>query len=390
MASWLSHSSAIRRAFEHAHELAAEVGEENVFDFSIGNPGAPCPAGVRTSLGRAARDTTPGIHGYMDSAGFADVRECVATNCRDRFDIPYEASDIVMTTGAACAINMALLSVLDPGDEVIVFKPYYAGYFAFARNWDLNLVEVDFNPETLLPDLEDLTNKISPHTKMVIVNTPNNPTGVVYPLDFARQLAGVLARRAGDCGTTIYLLSDEPYRELVFDGLTNPYWPDYYHNTMVAYSFSKSLSIPGDRIGYLALTPGMEAHDDIRAGVCQAMGNLGFVNAPATAQRIVLDCIDESVDLDFYDQNRKLLYGALVEAGFSPIRPQGAFYIFVPVPDGEEGRFIELAARHHVFVVEGSDFGAPGFIRFSFCIPREKIAGARPYLRELGREYATV
>lgn len=385
--SWIAHGSSIRRAYESAQRLAQAIGEDLVFDYSIGNPAAPCPAEVSQSLRRIADLTEPGAHGYMNSAGYDFVCRKIATDCRRRFSVDYTENDIIMTTGAACAINMALLAVADPGDEVVVFRPFYPGYTEFARNWGLNLVEVGFEEGSLLPDLDELRRSITDRTHAVIVNTPCNPTGVVYPPEFASRLCGVLEEAQERLHQDIYLISDEPYRELVYDGLENPYWPHYYDNCFVAYSFSKSLSLAGDRIGYLALTPSMASHDEVRRSVCASLGSIGFVNAPATAQRVVADCLDAKVDLGFYDGNRRLLYQLLVDAGLNPIRPQGAFYIFVPIPDGDERRFLDLCARHHVFPVEGSAFSGPGYARFSFCIPREKIERSAPFLMELGREY---
>lgn len=386
-ASWLGHSSAIRRAFEDAQEMAKVVGADGVFDFSIGNPAAPCPVEVSRSLRRIADLDEPGLHGYMNSAGYGFVCSRVAADCKRRFSVDYAEEDIVMTAGAACAINMALLAVADPGDEVVVFRPYYPGYAEFARNWGLRLVEVGFEEGSLLPSLDELRRSITERTRVVIVNTPCNPTGVVYPPEYASRLCEVLDDAQKRLHQDIYLLSDEPYRELVYDGIENPYWPRFYDNCFVAYSFSKSLSLAGDRIGYLALTPKMASHDEVRRAVCAALGSVGFVNAPATAQRMVADCLGAKVDLDFYDGNRRLLYQLLVDAGLSPIRPQGAFYLFVRAPGGDEERFMGLCNRHHIFPVEGSAFSSPGYARFSFCIPREKIERSAPFLMELGREY---
>ena len=291
----LGTSSAIRQAFEKAEKLKKAHGADNVFDFSIGNPSAPCPAGVRAALEDTARKTAPELHGYMDSSGYADVRSTIAASLARRFDTAYTASDIVMTTGAASAINALMQTVLDHEDEVVVLLPCYPAYRVFVENWGARLVEVPFDEETMLPDLAAFERALTPRTKLVIVNTPNNPSGVVYPAAAADGIAGALFRAQRAFGHPILLLSDEPYRDLVYDGVQNPWWPAIYRNTAVVYSFSKSASIAGERIGYVALTPGMAERGPLLAGIRRSLGDIGFVNAPATAQRMAAASADASM-----------------------------------------------------------------------------------------------
>lgn len=387
MSRRLGTSSAIRQAFEKAEQLKKLHGAENVFDFSIGNPMAPCPEGVREALLATARESAPALHGYMDSAGYADVREAVASSLARRFATPYSASDIIMTTGAATAINTLMQTVLDPGDEVVTFLPSYPAYRVFVENWGGTLVEVPFAPESMLPDVAAFERALSPRTKLVIVNTPNNPSGLVYPAASAQAIASALARAEQSFGHPILLLSDEPYRDLVYDGAENPWWPALYRNTLVVYSFSKSASIAGERIGYVALTPGMAEHDLLHAGIRRSLGDVGFVNAPATAQRMAAACVDDIVDISYYDRNRRLLVGALRAAGFSTVSANGAFYVLLAAPDGDERLLLERLAAQRVIAVGGADFGAPGYVRLSYCLEPEAIERALPAFAQVARMY---
>lgn len=383
----LGTSSAIRQAFEKAEQLKKAHGADNVFDFSIGNPSAPCPAGVRAALEETARKTAPELHGYMDSSGYADVRSTIAASLARRFDTPYKASDIVMTTGAASAINALMQTVLDPEDEVIAFLPCYPAYRVFVENWGAHLVEVPFDEETMLPDFAAFERALTPRTKLVIVNTPNNPSGVVYPAAAADGIAGALFRAQRAFGHPILLLSDEPYRDLVYDGAQNPWWPAIYRNTAVVYSFSKSASIAGERIGYAALTPGMADRDALLAGIRRSLGDIGFVNAPATAQRMAAACADDTVDIAYYDRNRRMLTSALANAGFDAVAGNGAFYLLMAAPDGDEQLLLDRLAAKRIVAVGGSDFGAPGYVRLSYCLPSEAVSRALPLFVQVAKEY---
>ena len=383
----LGTSSAIRQAFEKAEALKKAHGADNVFDFSIGNPSAPCPAGVRAALEDTACKTAPELHGYMDSSGYVDVRSTIAASLARRFDTSYTASDIVMTAGAASAINALMQTVLDPEDEVIAFLPCYPAYRVFAQNWGARLVEVPFDEETMLPDLAAFERALTPRTKLVIVNTPNNPSGLVYPAAMADGIAGALFRAQRAYGHPILLLSDEPYRELAYDGAQNPWWPAVYRNTAVVYSFSKSASIAGERIGYVALTPEMAERAALLAGIRRSLGDIGFVNAPATAQRMAAACVDDTVDIAYYDRNRRMLASSLASAGFDVVAGNGAFYLLMAAPGGNEQLLLDRLAARRIVAVGGSDFGAPGYVRLSYCLPPEAVSRALPLFAQVAKEY---
>ncbi len=387
MSQRLCERSAIRQAFEAAEQLKRIHDAENVFDFSIGNPTAPCPAAIAHSLRETADHSAPQLHGYMDSAGYAPVRETIAQSLRARFETPYEASDIIMTTGAATAINTVMQTVLDPSDEVVTFLPNYPAYRVFVENWGASLVEVPFEAQTLLPDLDAFERALTPNTKIVLVNTPNNPSGLVYPANLAARIADILSRAEERFGHAILLLSDEPYRDLLYDGAENPWWPALYRNTVVVYSFSKSASIAGERIGYAALTPGMDEHDALHAGIRRSLGDLGFVNAPATAQRMAQACVDDLVDIAYYDDNRRLLMDGLRANGFSIAGGQGAFYVLLAAPDGDEEKLLERLFGRRIVAVGGTDFGCPGHVRLSYCLPPQAIVRSLPAFFAVAAEY---
>lgn len=382
----LQNRSAIRQAFETANRMKCRFGSENVFDFSIGNPAAACPDGVRDALLATAQESGPALHGYMDSAGYRDVRETIAGSLARRFGTPYSADDLIMTTGAASAINTLMQTVLDPGDEVVGFLPDYPAYRVFVENWGSVMTEVPYRPESFLPDLDAFAEALSPRTKMVIVNTPNNPSGLVYPASVANAIAAILTDAQRRFGQPILLLSDEPYRELVYDGAENPWWPSLYRNTAVVYSFSKSASIAGERIGYVALTPGMDEHAQLHAGIRRSLGDVGFVNAPATSQRMAAACADQTVDIGEYDSNRRALLDALRGFGFSVVEGNGAFYLLLEAPGGNEELFLERMAALRLIAVGGTDFGCPGYVRLSYCLPHDAVLRSLPHFQALARE----
>ena len=391
----LEGSSAIREAFQHAERLKREYGADQVFDLSIGNPAAPCPAGVVRALAQTVESSGPAEHGYMAERGYECVRAGIAASLTRRFGGAggrggnLSADDLVMTTGAACALNIVMRTFLDRDDEVIVFLPCYPAYKPYANNWGARIVEVPFEPSSYLPDLAAFEEALTPRTRMVIVNTPNNPTGLVWPPEVARGIADVLRRAQRRFCTPITLVSDEPYRELVYDGAENPWWPSLYPNTIVAYSFSKVASVAGERIGYVAVPPEFPEHDFVIRALCRALGDLGFVNAPATAQRIALACADETIDIDYYRRSRDLLMDGLVKAGFEPLPPNGAFYVLLPAPDGDEATFVRRLLERHVIVTPGSAFGAPGCVRLSYSTTPETIVAALPRFSEVARLYGS-
>lgn len=373
--------SPIRRASETALRLKEEFGEENVYDFTIGNPGALPPKEVSEAIRSLLDEDQHLLHSYMQDAGFPEVRADIASNLNRRFDLSLTQNNIIMTVGAAGAMNIAMCALVDPGDEIIVMRPYYPGYTTFFRVWDAVKVEVDAVPSTLQPDMDDLRSKITEHTKMVIVNSPNNPSGAIYTQETAEEIAAILYEAQEKYGHDIYLLSDEPYRELVYTDAKLPVWMNVYQNTLMAYSFSKSLSIPGDRIGYLAIPSKMNDSEAITAAARQALGMIGFVNAPAMFQRVVQRCLDCTIDMEYYTRNRNLLYESLTSYGFKMVKPEGAFYLFIEAPDGDEARLMQAFEDNNVVLVEGSAFGMPGYARLSFCISIEVVQAALPHLR---------
>ena len=373
--------SPIRRASETALRLKEKFGEENVYDFTIGNPGALPPKEVSEAIRSLLDEDQHLLHSYMQDAGFPEVRADIASNLNRRFDLSLTQNNIIMTVGAAGAMNIAMCALVDPGDEIIVMRPYYPGYTTFFRVWDAVKVEVDAVPSTLQPDMDDLRSKITEHTKMVIVNSPNNPSGAIYTQETAEEIAAILYEAQEKYNHDIYLLSDEPYRELVYTDAKLPVWMNVYQNTLMAYSFSKSLSIPGDRIGYLAIPSEMNDSEAITAAARQALGMIGFVNAPAMFQRVVQRCLDCTIDMEYYTRNRNLLYESLTSYGFKMVKPEGAFYLFIEAPDGDEARLMQAFEDNNVVLVEGSAFGMPGYARLSFCISIEVVQAALPHLR---------
>ena len=328
----LQGSSAIRAMFVEGNELAARVGRENVYDFSLGNPATPAPAALNEAIKQLVDETDPLVlHGYMDNAGYPDVRQAVAENLNKRFGTAFTSHNIVMTVGAAGGLNIIFKTILDPGDEVIVFAPYFGEYKSYAANFDAAVVEVAPDFETFQPDLAALEKAVNEKTKAVIVNTPNNPTGVIYHEETMKKMAGILEKKEKEIGHEIYLISDEPYRELVYDGNQEDFLTKYYRNTLVGYSFSKSLSLPGERIGYLVIPSEMDESANVFQAATIANRVLGCVNAPSLMQRVIKRCVDANVNLEAYDRNRNLLYNGLKECGFSCIKPEGAFYIFMNI-----------------------------------------------------------
>ena len=377
----LSINGGIREAFNEARRQKALYGDENVYDLSIGNPSAPVPRKVTEVLkdfcGKKELD-----HQYMCESGYEEVREKIADHLNQKYNTGYGINNIIMTNGVAGGINIVLRALLNPGDEVIIFRPYYPAYKGFVENWQGKIVEV--NPkEDFQPDFEDLEHKITIRTKVVIVNSPHNPTGVIYTKETAAKISEILKSKQKEYGHAIFLLSDEPYRDLVYIEEELPWWPDFYRNTIVSYSFSKSLSLAGERIGYLTIPTEVEDSENVIKAVRLAMGRLGFVNAPALFERIVGECIDEQVDLEYYAKNREILYGTLKQCGYECIEPKGAFYIFVKAPDNNEERFLELARKRHLIFVGGSSFGYSGYVRLSFCCKYEVLQRATDALKHL-------
>ena len=389
MQSMVANSSAIRAMFEEGNRLAQIYGKENVFDFSLGNPNVPAPQEVKDAILEILEEEDPvALHGYTNSnAGYADVRDAVAQSLNERFDTNFQGENIVMTVGAAGGLNVALKILLNPGDEVITFAPYFGEYRSYTANFDGVLVAISPDTETFQPKLDEFETKITEKTKAVIVNTPNNPTGVVYSEETIKKMAAILEAKQKEFGTDIYLISDEPYRELAYDGVEVPYLTKYYANTIIGYSFSKSLSLPGERIGYLVIPDEASDSKDLLSAASVATRILGFVNAPTLQQKMVAKCLNAKTDISYYDRNRETLYNGLRECGFECIKPEGAFYLFVKSPIADEKEFCAAAKKYNILIVPGSSFGCPGFVRMAYCVAYETIVNSLPKFKELAKEY---
>lgn len=384
----LQGSSAIRAMFNEGKEMAALYGAENVYDFSLGNPATPAPAKVNEAIKQAVDQLNPlELHGYMSNAGYEDVRKAMADNLNGRFGTDFTERNIVMTVGAAGGLNIIFKTLLNPGDEVVVFAPYFGEYRAYAANFDAVIVEVAPDFESFQPDLQEFEKKLTAKTKVVLVNTPNNPTGVVYSEDTMKQIATILEKKEKEYGHEIYLVSDEPYRELVYDDVQELFLTKYYRNTIVGYSFSKSLSLPGERIGYVAVPNEVVDAQKILDGLEVSNRTLGFVNAPSLIQKAAAAAVEEKTDVDFYDRNRKLLYEGLTKLGFNCVKPQGAFYLWMKSPDVDEERFVENAKKYHIILVKGSAFSCPGYVRMAYCVSPDMIQKSLPEFEKLAREY---
>ena len=367
-------NSVIRAMFEEGNRLAAEFGRENVYDFSLGNPNFPAPEAVGDAITDIIKTVSPTeIHGYMSNTGFVPVRQAIAQSLNTLHGTNFDANNIIMSVGAAGGLNVVLKTLLNPGDEVIALAPYFVEYGNYVDNYDGKLVVVPANAPSFQPDPEALALAITPKTKAVIINSPNNPTGVIYSVQSLQAIAAVLEAKQAEFGTSIYIISDEPYRELAYDGYEVPWVSLYYRNTIVGYSWSKSLSLPGERIGYLAIPSEIDDYELIFEAAGIATRVLGFVNAPSLMQLAVARCLNEQTDVAAYDANRRLLYDGLTERGFECVRPSGAFYLWVKAPGGDDKAFAAAAKKYNVLFVPGTSFACPGYVRIAYCVATETI-----------------
>lgn len=388
MKSLVANNSIIRAMFEEGKRLSEIYGEENVFDYSIGNPNVEPPSKVKEVIFEILNEETPNlVHGYMNNSGYDDVRTNISNFINRKHNLTLSKDNIVMTCGAAGGLNIILKSILNPDDEVITFSPYFGEYGNYVKNFDGKLVTCPTNTETFEPDLKALSEVITPRTKALIINNPNNPTGVIYSEKIIKDLATLLNNKQEEFNTSIYLISDEPYREIVYDDIEVPCILKYYDNTFIGYSYSKSLSLPGERIGYVVANSSMADFTDMMASLNIATRILGFVNAPSLFQRVIAKSLDAEVDVNIYKKNRDLLYNHLISLGFTCVKPQGAFYLFPKSPIDDDKKFCEDARQFNLLLVPGSSFGCPGHVRLAYCTSYEKIEKSLPAFDKLASLY---
>ncbi|MBP0975030.1 MAG: pyridoxal phosphate-dependent aminotransferase [Oscillospiraceae bacterium] len=381
--------SVIRETFEYGLARAKEIGKENVFDFSLGNPSVPAPESVHDTM-RRLMDTTDSVqlHGYTSAVGAEPVRTAIAADINKRFNAGISAQDIYMTCGAAASLTVTLHAILCPGDTCMTFAPFFPEYRVFVEAAAAKLVAVPADLENFQMNLKAFAELVSPETKAVIINTPNNPTGVVYTEENLRAFCDLLRAKEKEYGHPIYLLADEPYRELVYDDTTVvPYLPNLYDNAFVCYSYSKSLSLPGERIGYIVVSPKMADNRNVYAAVCGSGRALGFVCAPSLAQRVVADNLGKTGDLSVYRRNRDLLYKSLTEYGYRCIYPDGAFYLWVQALEPDANAFCKKARDYELLLVPSDSFGCEGFIRIAYCVTTEMIERSLPAFKKLAESY---
>lgn len=389
MASLGKVRSVIRDIFEYGNARRREIGAENVYDFSLGNPSVPAPDEVKDAITDLVENFDPvALHGYTSAVGDEKVRIAIADDINKRFSAGITKDDIYMTCGAAASLTVSLGAVVNCGDEVVVIAPFFPEYRVFAEASGATLIVVPADTKTFEVDLDAFEAAITPKTKAVIINTPNNPTGVVIKTERLEALCDVLRRKEAEFGKTIFLISDEPYRELVYDEKTVlPYLINLYDDTIVCYSFSKSLSLPGERIGYIVVSNRIKDSREVYAAVCGAGRALGFVCAPSTMQRVVSRCLGKTADISVYKTNRDLLYDNLTSYGFECVYPDGAFYLFMKSPERDAKAFCERAKKYELLLVPSDSFGCPGYVRISYCVSTDMIKRSLPSFEALAKEY---
>lgn len=383
-----SQGSAIRELFAYGQAQAAKVGKENVFDFSIGNPTVPAPSCIRESIEHilATRESAA-IHGYTAAAGDLAVRKGLAEYMNQTYNAGVGADNFYMTCGAAASLTISLKAIVeDPDDEIIVVAPFFPEYTVFIANAGAKEVMLPPDTDHFQIKLDELEAAITPHTRALIVNSPNNPAGTVYSRETMEKVAAILKKKSAEIGHTIYLISDEPYREITYDGLEILYMPAIYPDTLVCYSYSKSLSLPGERIGYI-LVPDSVSDKDVYPAVCGAGRSMGFVCAPHLFQDVVLQCLGKTSDMSVYDANRKLLYNGLKDMGYDCVYPQGAFYLFVKSPEPDAKAFSDKAKALNLLIVPADSFGCPGYVRVSYCVEADMIRRSFAAFQKLIDQY---
>lgn len=379
--------SVIREIFEYGNKRRAEIGAENVLDFSLGNPSIPAPEKVSEIMARLIKDTDPvKLHGYTSAQGDPTVRKAISDSITQRFGAPSSPDLIYMTCGAAASLTITLNALVNTGDEVIALAPFFPEYRVFAEKAGANFKVVKCRESDFQIDFTALEGAINKNTKAIIVNSPNNPTGVVLSEETVVKLSELLNKKQAEFGISIYIICDEPYRELAY-GVNVPYVPNFYDNTIVCYSFSKSLSLPGERIGYIFVSPKTDIAADIYAAVCGAGRALGYVCAPSLLQYTVKECIGLTGDVEAYKENRDVLYNALVEYGYECAKPDGAFYLFMKSPESNAAAFCERAKKYELLLVPSDSFGYEGYVRISYCVSRQQIEKSLPAFKALMEEY---
>lgn len=380
--------SEIREIFEYGNKRKAEIGADKVFDFSIGNPSVPAPKSVDNAIIDLVENfDSVALHGYTSAQGDGKVRDTIANYVNKRFGTDITANNIYMTCGAAASLTIVMNAIMQKDDECIVFTPYFPEYGVFLERTGAKLVAVDSEEKTFQIDIDKFEKAITEKTKAVIINSPNNPSGVVYTVETIEKMCKVLNDKQEEYGHPIFLITDEPYRELVYDDTEVPYMINYYDNTFVCYSYSKALSLPGERIGYIVVSPKMIDEADAYAAVCGAGRALGYVCAPSLYQRVIERCIDETADISIYKTNRDLLYNALTEMGYECVYPDGAFYLFVKAMCEDAHEFCEKAKDYELLLVPADSFGTPGYVRVSYCVQTKQIEDALPAFEALAKNY---
>lgn len=378
--------SIIREIFEYSKARAGEIGADKVYDFSIGNPSVEPPIDIKkTILDLVENANSVLLHGYTSAQGDLGVRKVISDSINNRFNLNLSPNDIYMTCGAAASLSISLKALCNEGDECIVFAPFFTEYRVFVQNAGAKLVVSTPCEKTFQIDIEDFKAKITPNTKAVIINSPNNPSGVVYSEETVTAVAKTLKEKEVEYGHPIYLIADEPYRELVYGDVKVPYLMNYYDDTLVCYSYSKALSLPGERIGYIAVNPKCDGAKEVYLAVCGAGRSLGYVCAPSLFQQVIKQCEGVTVNVDVYKENRDLLYNSLTEYGFDCVKPDGAFYLFVKSPSGDAYDFYEKAKSKEILVVPCDDFGVKGYVRIAYCVDKARIANSLPAFSELAK-----
>jgi len=380
--------SVIRELFEYGNARKKEIGEDKVFDFSLGNPSVPAPESVSNTLSRLIAETDAAkLHAYTSAPGDMSVRTAIAEHIRRSYGAEASPQRIYMTAGAAASLTITIAALVNPGEEVAVPVPFFPEYTVFAENAGAKLVPFLSRQGDFQIDRESLEKAIGEKTRALIINSPNNPSGAVLSRESLETIAQVLSEKSAEYGSTIYLISDEPYRELVYGDIEVPWLPSIYPHTIVCYSYSKSLSLPGERIGYIFVGPDAEQGDEVYAAVCGAGRSLGFVCAPSLFQFLIKDCVGESSDMAVYRENRELLYNSLSQMGYEMVKPDGAFYLFVKSPEADANAFSRRAKDYELLLVPSDDFGCPGYVRIAYCVSTQQCINSLPAFRALAESY---